>query len=144
MCGKFNARFHLRGRGRHSAVLQQLWHRPECGCGAGWKLPAGDDEAVSGWVRGACSSGLPNTADGLPTDVNHSEGCFNLGHTAYVQAIGTSGSAPLVAGVVAMVRAAHPDWPAATVVAAVRASAVPTTTLPYGVVNAAAAIAYRP
>lgn len=110
----------------------------------GGSYPAGGDEAVSGWVRGACSSGLPNTADGVPTDANHSEGCFNLGHVQYVQAIGTSGSAPLVAGVVALVRAAHPDWPAATVVAAVRASAVPTATMPYGVVDAAAAIAYKP
>ena len=110
----------------------------------GGSYPAGDDEGVSGWVRGACSNGLANTADGLPADANHSLGCFNLGHQGYVQAIGTSASAPLVAGVAALVRAAHPDWNAATVVAAVRSSAVPTATMPYGVVDAAAAIAYRP
>jgi subtilisin family serine protease len=110
----------------------------------GGSYPNGPDEGVSGWVRGACSSGLTNTADGLPTDANHSFGCFNLGHQGYVQAIGTSASAPLVAGVVALVRAAHPDWTASTVVAAVRSSSVPTQTMPYGVVNAAAAIAYQP
>ena len=110
----------------------------------GGSYPTGGDEDVSGWVRGACTSGLPNTADGQPLDANHSEGCFNLGHVAYAQAIGTSASAPLVAGVVALVRAAHPDWSAATVVAAVRASAVPTATMAYGVVNAAKAIAYVP
>ena len=110
----------------------------------GGSYPDGSDEGVSGWVRGACSSGLANTADGLPTDANHSLGCFNLGHQGYVQAIGTSASAPLVAGVIALVRAAHPDWSAATVIAAVQSSAVPTSTMPYGVVNAAAAIAYRP
>ncbi len=110
----------------------------------GGSYPMGGDDDVSGWVRGACSSGLPNTADGLPSDANHSYGCFNLGHVPYVQAIGTSGSAPLVAGVVALVRAAHPDWSAATVTAAVRASASKTVKMPYGVVDAVAAIAYKP
>ena len=110
----------------------------------GGSYPAGGDESVSGWVRGACSSGQPNTVDGVPLDANHSEGCFNLGHVPYVQAIGTSASAPLAAGVVALVRAAHPEWSAATVLAAVRASAVPTPSMAYGVVNAATAIAYKP
>ena len=106
----------------------------------GGSYPLGGDEAVSGWVRGACAGGLPNTYDGVPTDANHSEGCFNLGHVPYVQAIGTSASAPMVAGVVALVKAVHPEWSAATVVAAVRASAGTAG----GVVNAATAIAYKP
>ncbi|HEY0162630.1 MAG TPA: S8 family serine peptidase, partial [Edaphobacter sp.] len=49
----------------------------------GGNYPEGDEMAVSGWVRGACSSGLPSTADGLPTDAAHSFGCFSLGHAAY-------------------------------------------------------------
>ncbi len=110
----------------------------------GGSYPVGSDEGLSGWVRGACSTGLVNTADGLPADANHSFGCFNLGHAQYVQAIGTSASAPLVAGVAALVRAAHPDWLAPTVLAALRASAAPTARMPYGLVNAATALAYKP
>ena len=110
----------------------------------GGSYPQGGNEAVSGWVRGACSSGLPDTTTGLPADSTHSLGCFNLGHAQYMQAIGTSASAPLVAGVVALVKAAHPDWNATTVLNAVHASAVPTATMPYGVVNAVTALAYKP
>lgn len=110
----------------------------------GGSYPMGADDAISGWVRGACSNGLPKTVDGLPADASHSYGCFNAGHASYVQAIGTSASAPLVAGVIALVRAAHPDWPAATVLAAVRASAKPTAAMRYGVVDAAAALVYQP
>ncbi|MEZ2346022.1 S8 family serine peptidase [Terriglobus sp. RCC_193] len=110
----------------------------------GGSYPQGGNYAISGWVRGACATGLPNTTDGLPAVSGRSFGCFNLGHIGYMQAIGTSASAPLVAGVVALVKATHPDWNAATIVAAVRASAVPTATMPYGVVNAATALAYKP
>ena len=110
----------------------------------GGSYPMGPDDGVSGWVRGACSSGLTNTVDGPPADANHSKGCFNLGHAKYVQAIGTSASTPLVGGVAALVRSAHPDWSASTVIAAILASAVATPTMQYGVVNAAAALAYKP
>jgi subtilisin family serine protease len=92
------------------------------------------DTAVSGWIRGACSNGLPNTADGVPVgpsgDAQHSFGCFNLGHTQYVQAMGTSASAALVAGAAALLRAAYPAWSPDQIVAALRASATPTSTLP--------------
>jgi subtilisin family serine protease len=104
----------------------------------GGSLPAGADDAVSGWVRGACSSGKAGTADGLPSDAAHSFGCFNLGHTAYVQAMGTSAAAPLAAGVAALLKAAHPAWDAAAIVAAMRSSAVATASLPYPQVNAGA------
>jgi subtilisin family serine protease len=87
------------------------------------------DTAVSGWIRGACSSGIPNTLTGPPADAAHSFGCFNLGHTPYVEAIGTSASAPLVAGAAALLLAAHPTWTAAHVIAALHNSATPTQSL---------------
>ena len=96
----------------------------------GGSYPEGADMGVSGWVRGACSNGIPNTADGPPSDPAHSFGCFNLGHTAYVQAMGTSASAGLASGAAALVRAAHPAWTAAEVVAALRAAAIATSSLP--------------
>ena len=90
----------------------------------GGSYPEGSTSTgVSGWIRGACSSGLPGTTDGLPGNPGESLGCFNLGHTAYVQAMGTSASAPLVAGAAAILHAARPDWTAAQIVAALRSSA---------------------
>jgi subtilisin family serine protease len=96
----------------------------------GGSYPVGGDTAVSGWVRGACSNGIANTADGLPVDSAHSYGCFNLGHTPYVQAMGTSASAPLAAGAAALLFSANPGWTPDQVVAAMRAN--PAFALPAG------------
>jgi subtilisin family serine protease len=95
----------------------------------GGSLPAGPDSGVSGWVRGACSAGIPNTADGPPSDSAHSFGCFSLGHTQYLQAMGTSASAPLVAGAAALLIAAHPSWTPDQVIAALRAASIASPTL---------------
>ncbi len=96
----------------------------------GGSYPNGPSAAVSGWIRGACSAGIANTLDGPPSDSAHSFGCFSLGHTQYLQAMGTSASAPLVAGAAALLRAAHPTWTAAQIIAALRASTTQTTSLP--------------
>jgi subtilisin family serine protease len=90
----------------------------------GGAAPLGSTTGVTGYVRGACSSGLANTTDGLPAS-GESFGCFGLGHTAYVQAIGTSAAAPLAAGAVALLLSAHPTWTPAQVIAALRSSATP-------------------
>ena len=107
----------------------------------GGSYPMGDDLAISGWVRGACSSGKPSTSDGPPADASHSFGCFDLGHTPYVQAIGTSAAAPLGAGVAALLRAAHPTWDATHIVDVMRSTAIATPQLPVPQINAAAALA---
>jgi subtilisin family serine protease len=106
----------------------------------GGSYPEGSDLAVSGWVRGACSSGKPSTIDGPPSDSAHSFGCFNFGHTPYVQAIGTSASAPLAAGAAALLRAANPGWSAASIISALRSTAISSPTLAVPQIDAAAAL----
>ena len=96
------------------------------------------------WSAGGCGELAalvsPPQSIAPPNDSTHSYGCFNLGHQQYVQAIGTSAAAPLAAGVAALLRAAHPDWDAATIVAAMRSSASSIPTLPAPQVDAAAAL----
>jgi subtilisin family serine protease len=96
----------------------------------GGSYPEGPETGVSGWVRGACSSGIPKTSDGLPADSAHSFGCFNLGHTAYVQAMGTSASAALASGAAALYRAANPSASPTDVIEALRATATQLPSLP--------------
>lgn len=97
----------------------------------GGSYPAAPDAAAStgvgGWIFGACSNGLPNTQDGLPAN-GGSFGCFNLGHAQYVQAMGTSASAPLVAGAAAILHAAHPGWTAEQIISALRSTATASGT----------------
>ena len=110
----------------------------------GGSYPAGPDAdptQPTGWIRGACSMGKPATLPGPPADANHSEACFGLGQVAYVQAMGTSASAPLAAGVAALIRAAHPGWNATAVVAALRGSALSLPGLPAAQVSAVQALA---
>ena len=104
--------------------------------------PATDPTATSGWIYAACSQGKPATADGVPADSTHSFGCFGLGHTAYVQAMGTSASAPLTAGAVALLRAAHPEWSVATLLSALRASGTPVAGLPVPLVGVSALLTF--
>lgn len=94
-------------------------------------------QTASGWITGACSSGRPSTLSGVPADTNHSLGCFALGHSAYVQAMGTSASAPLVAGAAALIRAAHPTWNTATVIQSLRASVSNSPSLAVPQINVA-------
>ncbi|SNT01585.1 Subtilase family protein [Granulicella rosea] len=98
--------------------------------------PANDVTKPTGWIVGACSSGLAGTQPSTSTiDQMHSYGCFGLGHQGYVQAMGTSASAALAAGSAALIRAAHPTWDAATVIAAMYSTAV------NGQINTASAVA---
>jgi subtilisin family serine protease len=107
----------------------------------GGSYPAGTDTAAaSGWIWGACSNGLPATTSGVPTTPGQSFGCFGLGHASYVQAMGTSASAPLAAGAAALIRAANPTWSSAAVIAAMRSSATAISTLPVPQINAAAIV----
>ena len=76
----------------------------------------------------------------MPADPAHSLGCFNLGHSAYVEAIGTSASAPLAAGAAALLFAAHPSWNSDQVVAALRQATTVVSTLPAPLLNVAGAL----
>jgi len=98
--------------------------------------------STSGYIMGACSSGLANTTDGLPAN-GQSFGCFNLGHTQYIQAMGTSASAPLVAGAAAILRAANPTWTAAKIISTLQTSATRLPTITTPVLNLPAALALQ-
>ena len=106
----------------------------------GGSYPEGPAAATTGWIIGACSGGLTNTAEGLPQN-GQSLGCFNLGHTPYVQAMGTSASAALAAGAAAILRAARPDLSAAQIVAALRSSASASGSMKEPELNLAGALA---
>jgi subtilisin family serine protease len=102
--------------------------------------PEGSDTGISGFVRGACSSGLTGTIDGLPGDGPYSFGCFNQGHTPYVQAMGTSAAAPLVAGAIAILRAERPGLTPAQIVSLIQQTASSTTAMAEPQLNLPAAL----
>jgi subtilisin family serine protease len=85
------------------------------------------DTGINGWIRGACST----------------SGCFNLGNQAYAQAVGTSASAPLVAGAAALLHASHPNWTAIQIVAALRSSATVNPGMAEPLLNLPGAIALQ-
>ncbi|SEF69804.1 Subtilase family protein [Bryocella elongata] len=107
----------------------------------GGSYPEGPDTGVSGFVRGACSSGLSNTTDGLPATTGSSFGCFGLGHVPYVQAMGTSAAAPLVAGAVAILRAERPAFTPAQIVALLQSTATTSAGMTEPQLNLPAALA---
>jgi subtilisin family serine protease len=107
----------------------------------GGSYPEGPDSGVSGFVRGACSSGLSNTTDGLPATSDSSLGCFGLGHVAYVQAMGTSATAPLVAGAVAILRAERPGLTPAQIIALLQTTASTSSRMTEPQLNLPAALA---
>lgn len=109
----------------------------------GGSLPGNSPYGVTGFVRGACSNGLPNTANGPPGTPGQSLGCFNLGHVPYVQAIGTSAATPLVAGAAAILKAFHPTWTPSQIISALQTSASRTGDLTEPELNLPAALALQ-
>jgi subtilisin family serine protease len=103
----------------------------------GVSAPGGDDPSggcafsgtpcnPTGYIRGACSAGVPGTVTPSPSGYpasgpppgGTSWGCFSLSaidsgllinHIWYVQATGTSAATPLAAGVASLVKSANPS-----------------------------------
>jgi len=114
----------------------------------------------TGFVRGACSGGVPGTVTPSPVGypasgpppAGTSWGCFQLksgssNHIWYVQAIGTSAATPIAAGAAALVKAANPSLSPAQIRAILQQTAQHIGTKPgysplfnFGLVDAAAAV----
>lgn len=91
--------------------------------------------SAHGLILRAAMPAMVGSAAGNPgstaaPDGAQSFGCFNLGHTPYVQAMGTSASARLTAGAVALVRGARPGWNPNQAIAALRTAATSIPSLP--------------
>jgi subtilisin family serine protease len=119
----------------------------------GGDFPAGGSPGPTGFVRGACSAGIPGTVPGLPGP-GTSFGCFSFAgaaqHAWYVQAIGTSASAPHVAGVAALVKSVNPGLSPAQIRTILQQTAQDIGKVGYdqffnfGLVDATAAVAAAP
>lgn len=128
----------------------------------GGDLPGGgctlDGACVpTGFLRGACSAGVPGTTEPVstgypatgPPPAGTSWGCFSgaTQHVWYIQAVGTSGSAPLASGVAALVRSANPNLNPAQIKRILQQTAEDIGKVGYdelfnsGLVNAGAAVA---
>jgi lantibiotic leader peptide-processing serine protease len=82
---------------------------------------SGSPCGATGFLRGACSSGVLGTSTPVPAGypptgpppLGASWGCFSYAgaaqHAWYAQTIGTSGSTPIAAGVAALVKSANPS-----------------------------------
>jgi membrane-anchored mycosin MYCP len=117
-----------------TGVDQNLKSDPGAVIGAGTAIAAPFSTTPSNPDSGAATTGLPvANPSGAPAG-------------AYIERTGTSLSAPIVAGIVALVRAKFPDLDAANVINRVLKTAtpaggsVPNGTYGYGVVNALAAL----
>jgi hypothetical protein len=88
----------------------------------GGSYPEGPATGATGWIYAACSSG-------------QAYGCFNQGHVAYTQAMGTSASAALVAGAAALLHAAQPNWTATQLIAALQTTATRSNSIPEPLLN---------
>jgi subtilisin family serine protease len=128
----------------------------------GGDFPAGGCTAAgacvpTGFLRGACSAGVPGTttpssigypASG-PPPAGTSWGCFNgaTQHAWYVQVIGTSASTPLAGGVAALIKSVNPNLSPSQVTRILLQTAEDIGKISYdelfgfGLVNATAAVA---
>jgi len=110
----------------------------------------------TGFIRGACSTGVPGTVQ--PSDIAYpaagpppagtSWGCFSsvTQHSWYIQATGTSGATPLAGGAAALIKSANPKLNPAQIVRVLQRTAEDIGKVGYdelfgfGMVNAAAAV----
>jgi subtilisin family serine protease len=102
-----------------------------------------------GQIVGFSSRGPTSDGRTKPDLVGRGYNCVAvkpLSHHSYILANGTSLSTPVVAGVVALVRGAHPDWSAERVIRALKSTADrsdrPDNSYGWGVPDAMAAIRY--
>jgi len=98
-----NPNFNTIGPGDHLAFYSNYGSSHVRLAAPGGDFPVGGAIGATGFIRGACTPGK----QGVDLSVN--TGCFTLGHVYYVRAIGTSASAPLVAGAAGLMLSANPQ-----------------------------------